>query len=164
MVVFAFMRLLHIVAAMWFIAGLVGRTYTLREAKRSAEIAIVAKLAALAGIFDRYLVVPGSQAVLVLGLLAAWGGGYPLLGSLQGARSNWLFVAVLLFAGSVALVPTVFIPAGKAFDRALQEAISAGGVTQELSLALTSPRVAWAHRLELAIVAVIVVLMILKPF
>jgi uncharacterized membrane protein len=160
----ALFRLLHVAVGFWFVAGLVGRTYTLREAKKSAEIAVVAKLAALAGKFDRYLVVPGSQAVLAFGLITAWIGGYPLLGALQGARSNWLFTALLLFAGSVVLVPTVFIPSGKAFDQALRAAVADGRVTPQLTLALTRPGVAWAHRLELAVVAAIVVLMVTKPF
>lgn len=164
MKLFELLRLGHILAAMWFVSGLVGRTYSLREARASDELTIVARLSALAGIFDRYLVVPGSQAVLALGVLAAWVGGYPLLGSLQGASRNWLLVSVLLFAASVVMVPTIFIPSGKAFDRALQAAVAEGRVTEGLTLALMNPRVAWAHRLELAIIAVIIVLMILKPF
>ena len=35
-------------------------------------------------------------AVLVLGLLAAWSLGYPLLGFLQGAGANWLLASLVL--------------------------------------------------------------------
>lgn len=157
-------RLLHIVLAMWFVAGLAGRTYTLRAARRSDDIALVEKLSELSGGFDRYFVVPGSQAVLALGLLTAWAGGYPLFGFLQGSTANWLLVSLLLFALLVAMVPTVFVPSGKVFDVALGQAVAAGQVTPDLTAALNSRRVAWAHGVELILVATIIVLMIAKPF
>jgi uncharacterized membrane protein len=157
-------RVLHVVLAMWFVAGLAGRTYTLRAARRSDDIALIARLTELARGFDRYFVIPGSQAVLVLGLLTAWLGGYPLLGFLQGASANWLLASLLLFGLLVAMVPTVFIPSGKVFDSAMQQALVAGEVTTGLTTALNSPRVAWAHRIEFIVVAAIVVLMVAKPF
>lgn len=161
---FSLLRLLHVMVGIWFVAGLAGRTYALREARGGAEIAIVAKLSDLAGKFDRYFAIPGSLAVLVLGLLTAWAGGYPLLGLLQGGHSNWLFASLLLFAATVALVPTVFIPSGKVFERAMRAAVASQQVTRELTEALNDRRVAWAHRAELAAIFTIVVLMVAKPF
>lgn len=157
-------KLLHVALALWFVAGLVGRTLALAEARRSSDIVVLSALARLAGRFDRLLVIPGSQAVLVSGLLAAWLEGFPLLGFLQGARANWLLVSLLLFVGITALVPTVFIPSGKVFDQALARAIKAASVTSELTAALNDHRVAWAHRTELLVISVIIVLMVLKPF
>lgn len=162
--VFVVARLLHVAFAMWFVAGLVGRTYTFSEARKSANLPIVARLCKLGGGFDRYFVIPGSQAVLVLGLVTAWLGGYPLFGFLQGATANWLLISLVLFGVLLALVPTVFIPSGKAFDAALQQAVTVGRVTSELTIALNDRRVAWAHRTEFALVAAIVVLMVVKPF
>ena len=157
-------RLLHVVLAMWFVAGLVGRTYALHQARRSDDIPVVARLCELAGGFDRYFVIPGAGGVLTLGLLTAWVGGYPLFGFLQGASTNWLLASLVLFALINALVPTVFIPSGRAFDSAMQQALSKGAVTPGLTAALNNRRVSWAHAIELALVAAIVVLMIAKPF
>ncbi len=157
-------RLLHVVLAMWFVAGLAGRTYALHEARRSDDLRIVARLSHLAGGFDRYFVIPGAGAVLVLGLLTALIGGYPLFGFIQGASANWLLASLVLFGALSALVPTVFIPSGKVFDSAMRQALTAGAVTPGLTAALNSPRVAWAHRLEVILVAAIVVLMVAKPF
>lgn len=163
-VVLLLARLSHVVFAMWFVAGLAGRTYSLHEARRSDEIGIVARLSRLAGGFDRYFVIPGFGAALVLGLLTAWLGGYPLLGFLQGSSTNWVLLTLVLVAGVMVLVHTVFIPSGKVFDSAMRNALAAGTVTTELTAALNSNRVAWAHRLEFILVAAIVVLMIAKPF
>jgi hypothetical protein len=50
-----------------------------------------------------------------------------------------------------------------AFDAALQGALAAGTVTSDLTAALNNRRAAWAHRSELLMVGVIIVLMVLKP-
>jgi hypothetical protein len=60
--------LLHIGSAFWFVAGLVGRDVTLGRARRSDDIAAIRALCQAAGVFDRYLVIPASMAVLVFGV------------------------------------------------------------------------------------------------
>ena len=157
-------KLLHVAIAFWFVGGLLGRTLAQRQARRSEEIRAVDALCSLAGAFDRLLVIPGAQLVLVVGIVTALLQGYPLLGFLQGAQSNWLLVSLVLYVGITALVPTVFLPKGRTFDAALTKAREAGKVTGELSAALHDRRTAWAHRGELAAVAAIIVLMVLKPF
>ena len=157
-------KLLHVAIAFWFVAGLLGRTLAQRQARRSNEINVVDALSSLAGAFDRLLVIPGAQMVLVIGIVTALLQGYPLLGFVQGARANWLLVSLILYAGITALVPTVFLPTGRTFDAALTSAREAGKVTGELTAALHDRRTAWAHRGELAAVAAILVLMVLKPF
>ena len=158
------LKLLHVVVAMWLVAGLVGRTLALSAARRSEDIALVTELSRLGGRFDRILVIPGAQAVLISGLVAAWLGGYPLFGILQGAHANWLLVSLVLYAAITVMVPTVFLPTGKVFDAAMQRALAAGAVTGDLTAALNNPRVAWAHRAEFVMIGLIVVLMVVKPF
>src|SRR5438552_10669417 len=70
------LKLLHVVAGMWLVAGLAGRTLALAAARHSQDIGVVAEVSRLGGRFDRFLVIPGAQAVLITGLLTAWLGGY----------------------------------------------------------------------------------------
>jgi hypothetical protein len=62
------------------------------------------------------------------------------------------------------LVPTVFLPHGKIFGAALEDAKQRGEVTPELRLALRDPAVRKARATELVVVAVILTLMVTKPF
>jgi hypothetical protein len=101
-----------------------------------------------------------SFAVLLLGLLAAWAEGRPF----GGAGNGWLLAALLLYVPLFALVPLVFVPRGRAFGRVLADATRRGAVTPELARAFRDPVVAAARALELAVVAVILTLMVVKPF
>jgi hypothetical protein len=62
------------------------------------------------------------------------------------------------------MVPLVFLPRGRVFDRALADARERGAVTPALTSALRDPVVAAARTLELVVVAVILALMVVKPF
>ncbi len=157
-------KLFHVLAAIWFVGGVLGRNLVLAQARKTKDVNILEPLSRLAGLFDNLMVVRGAQAVLILGLLTAWAEGYPLFGFLQGARSNWVLVALLLFLSTLPLVFFVFLPRGKVFDRALQDALARGAFTTQLDSALTDHWVSAAHTYELAVVAVILILMVLKPF
>ena len=61
--------LLHVAVAFWFVAGLIGRNLTLARARSRQQVRLVAELVGLAGRFERLMVVPGSFAVLLLGLV-----------------------------------------------------------------------------------------------
>ena len=65
------LKLLHVVAGMWLVAGLAGRTLALAAARHSRDIGVVAEVSRLGGRFDRFLVIPGAQAVLITGLPTA---------------------------------------------------------------------------------------------
>jgi hypothetical protein len=160
----AAVKVLHAFTGIWFVAGVIGRGLTQVRAERTSDIGVVKALVELIGRFDSLMVIPGSMAVLVLGVVAAWIEGVPLFGFIQGARSNWLLVALILFATIMALVPTVFIPRGRGFGAALDEAVSAGRVTDRLSAAFRDPVVRAAHIWELIALTLIVWLMIAKPF
>lgn len=157
-------KVLHALTGIWFVAGVIGRGLTQVRAERTSDVRVVKVLVELIGRFDSLMVIPGSMAVLVLGLAAAWVEGLPVLGFIQGAHTNWLLVALILFATILALVPTVFIPRGKGFGAALDEAVAAGHVTDRLSAAFRDPVVRAAHIWELIALTLIVWLMIAKPF
>ena len=75
-----------------------------------------------------------------------------------------MLVALLLSFGIAALVPTVFVPRGRRFALVLDAARSAGTITPELRAAFADPTVRAAHIAELVALAVIVALMVPKPF
>lgn len=162
--IIAAVKVLHAFTGIWFVAGVVGRGLTQVRAERTSDIGVVKAMVELIGRFDSLMVIPGSMAVLALGVVAAWIEGEPLFGFIQGARSNWLLVALILFLTIVALVPTVFIPRGKGFGAALDEAVAVGRVTDRLSAAFRDPVVRAAHVWELIALTLIVWLMIAKPF
>ncbi len=158
------LKLLHISAAIWLIAGLLGRNLVLAEARKTGDVQIVDSLMQVAGRFDNLMVIPGFAAALLLGLLTAWGEGYPILGFLQGGPSNWVLVSLILLISIQPLVQLVFIPRGKLFGNALQDALAENRITPQLSNALNDKVVATAHRYELLVVGLVVILMVTKPF
>jgi hypothetical protein len=137
---------LHVAVAFWFVAGLLGRNVTMARARSANDLSTLEELVDLSGRFERLMVIPGSFGVLALGLLAAWAEGRPLAGS-----DDWrLLTSLILFVGIGALVPTVFLPRGKVFEGALEDARQRGGVvTPELRTALRPsatpepPRSSW---------------------
>lgn len=70
--------------------------------------------------------------------------------------------SLLLYVPLFAMVPLVFLPWGRVFDRALVDARQRGAVTPALASAFRDPAVAAARTLEL--VVVIMALMVVKPF
>jgi hypothetical protein len=153
-------KLLHVVVAFWFVAGLIGRTVVIRQAARSPDVPAVAGLMGLAGRFEKLMVIPGSFAVLVAGLLTTWAQHRPWFE--HGAY--WLVTSLAAYVALIALVPLVFLPRGRVFEAALQDARARGMVTPELGAAFQDRAVWLARTTEGAVVAFIVALMVLKPF
>lgn len=150
--------LLHVATAFWFVAGLAGRDVSMTRASRATDIASVQAITGVAGVFDRFFVVPGSIAVLVAGLIAMVATDTTL------GDQTWLLIALILFLTMIPLVPLVFLPRRKVFDAALGEAVAAGAVTPGLRAAFADPVVAGARWYERIVVAVVIVLMVTKPF
>ena len=87
------LNLLHVLTGFLLVSGIVGRGLALRDAARADEIHTVAALVRLGGRFEALVRAP-SIALLALGLLAAWRGGWPILGFLQGGSANWILVSL----------------------------------------------------------------------
>jgi hypothetical protein len=162
--IYALFKLLHVAVAFWFIAGLIGRQLALSQAARISDVNVFAGLSDLAGRFDRLMVIPGSQVVFLIGLITGWAGGWPVLGFLEGGKANWVLASIVLFLSSLPSIPLIFLPSGKRFDEALKAARTQGEVTPALRAVITNRTVAMAHAYEMTVVALIVVLMVLKPF
>jgi Predicted integral membrane protein (DUF2269) len=157
-------RLLHILTSIWFMSGLLGRWLAYAQAQRATDIHAADALLRLSDRFDRWMVVPGSQAVLAFGLFTAWLQGQPLLGTFGGTHSNWLLISLLLFALPIPIVMGLLIPRRKIRMAALDTARTLGTITPELRAALADKVVTRSRMVELLIVVVILILMILKPF
>jgi uncharacterized membrane protein len=154
------MKFLHIVVAFAFVAGLIGRNIIIRQAARSSDIGTVTMLLGLSGRFENYLVIPFSIAILPAGLLTMWAEDLPFVES----GAYWLITSLVVYVGLIVLVPTIFLPRGKAFGATLAAAQQQGTVTPELKEGFRDPAVAFARTAEVVGVAFITALMVLKPF
>jgi hypothetical protein len=164
LVLIPLVKVLHVLTGIWFISGLLGRWVALARASQATDIETTLALTETAGVFERVMVIPGSMLVFGLGLVTAWLQGQPLLGFLQGASTNWLLVSLVLFVSSIPLIPLVFLPRGRRFEHVLREARAQGTVTSELTAAFNDRVVYLAHVYELAMVLIVLVLMVTKPF
>jgi len=160
----AMMKLAHVTIAFWFVAGLLGRNLAFAQARRTADVATISSLVTLAWRFEKLMVIPGFGAVFLLGLLTAWAEGLPVLGFLQGARTNWLLASIVIFLALIPLIAFVLGPRRRIFERELESAIGLGALTPGLRAGLFDPVVRWSRRAELAAMTLVGVLMVLKPF
>ena len=161
---YAVVLFLHASTAILMIAGLTGRELTRRQARNSGDIDTLVALMKASGRFESLLVIPGSMAMLVFGLILSIMGGWPLFGFLQGSESNWLLVSVVLTLGMFPLIALVFVPRGKVYEAALNEAVAQGQVTGALTAAFDDGAVRIAHIVEGVLVGVVLFLMLAKPF
>lgn len=151
---------LHVLVAFWFLGGILGRNLVIWRAARSTDVKVVDGLMDAAGRLEMLMVRPGSFAVLLLGLLAAWKEHLPWFES----GAYWLPTALFVFLSAFILVPVIFIPRGKIFEHAMTESRSRGMVLPELTAAFRDPAVWFARTYELVMLAFVISLMVLKPF
>jgi len=157
-------KYLHITAVAITIGGMFARQLVRSIAQKSDDIKTIASLTHAAVRMDRAMVIPGSNLMILFGIILAVMQKWPIFGFLQGADRNWLLVSNLLLLVMIVLIPVVFIPHNKKVESLLQAALAEGRVTSELSAALNDRRNILAHRAEEAIVLVVAALMVLKPF
>lgn len=153
----------HALAGAVLLGGLIGRWTILGLAQRAESLTAMVTLTRAAKPFER-IVILIPFVVLVLGIILVVAQGRPFLGPFQGAPVDWLFVSIVLFFSVPVLVPTVFIPRGRIFEAALDEASARGEVTPELLAAWRDPVTRAAHVYELGAMSLVFVLMIAKPF
>jgi uncharacterized membrane protein len=162
---YLFIKLMHVLTAFWLISGVVGRGLSFWQAGKAKDVHAVHALLEVSEFFERYAVIPVSVAVLVFGLIATWMQKWPLFGFLQGSPTNWLLVSFLLYVGiSAFIAPLGLVKRRKERTRALEEALARGTITPQLSVALNDKVVNRFRVMEMAILIVIIVLMVMKPF
>lgn len=159
-----FMKLLHILMAFLMVTGVMGRDLTFLRARSAGTLDATLALLHLSEFFERRMVIPGAILVFFFGLATALLQRWPILGFLQGGSVNWVLVSLMLFL----LVQLFLVPelARRSRQRkhALDVAITSGTLTPELRAALNDPTVARLRTIELALIGMIIVLMVLKPF
>jgi len=152
-------KLIHVLIAIAFVTGLIGRGVLLRRARRAARVEDARLLADAAEPFEQ-MAIQGSTFILPAGLLAAWAEGY----AFAGLTTGWILASTVILLTMVPLVVLVFVPRGRVFDRAMEEALRAGTWTNSLRAAFDDRAVALARRYEVVGVSIILFLMVLKPF
>jgi hypothetical protein len=155
---------IHVLLVFWLVAGIVGRDRCYRMAARTDDLQRLIWLVELGGMFERGMVRPATSAVLFAGLIAAWARGWPILGFLQGGSSNWVLVSLLIYLSIIPVIAFVFVPRGRVFRAALDEARGLGQETPRLKAALGDRVVAAARVYELVMVAVLAGLMVTRSF
>lgn len=158
---YSLVKVLHILAVTALIAGVVGRALIRARLVRLDDIHIVHEFVNLEGHFDQWLVVYGSNATLLTGILLTWLGHWPLL---NAGVPTWTLVGAALFLAIIPLVIWVFVPRGKVFGKVFAEALVQKRVTVELRAAFSDQviRVSWLY--EYLMLAVVLTLMVIKPF
>ena len=162
---YLFMKLMHVLTSFWFISGVVGRDLAFWWAGKAKDVQAIHALLQISDFFERYAVIPVSIAVLAFGLIVTWMQKWPLFGFLQGSETNWLFVSFLLFIGVSAFIgPLGLVARRKERTQAVEEALAQGTVTLRLMAALQDKVVNRFRAVEMAILVMIIILMVTKPF
>ena len=162
---YTLMKLLHILAAFWFVSGLIGRDFSFWQAGRATNVQAVQALLQISEFFERYAVILIAAAVMVFGLILTFLQKWPLFGFLQGSSTNWLLVSFVLFAGgSLVVAPLRLVERRKERTRALEEALAQGIITPKLSAALRDKVVVQFRAVEFVIIVIIIILMVTKAF
>jgi hypothetical protein len=152
-------KLLHVAIAILFVSGLIGRWILLRRAAGATDPETAFQLAHAAGPFEQ-IVIRGGPWLIGAGLLTAWAQGYAWLGLTTG----WMLATVLLLLTIIPPVPLVFLPKGRIFETELAAARQQGVITPGLRAAFGDRSVALARSWEFVVIALVVALMVLKPF
>ena len=158
------LRFLHILSSILFIGGIFARQAVRNQGKKMTRVRELEAYFSAAGQIEKLMVIPGNMAVVVIGVILALVVKAPILGFLQGASQNWLLVTNLMLVGGGLLVPLIFLPRGKIYERLMTEALVKDEITPELRSHLEDPVVKSAHWLEMLLVVMIVILMVFKPF
>jgi uncharacterized membrane protein len=154
----------HVLTAMLFVAGLIGRAATFWRAGQAQDVQTVGSLLSLSEWFERTLVIPAYVGVLITGLLVAWLAGWPLAGALQGGAPRWLLFSLALYLSPWLVIPTYLAPQRRHRTQAMIRARELGAITPELAAALNDRGVILLRRAELVMAGLVTALMIAKPF
>ena len=161
MTLYSLIKALHILAVTAVIAGVVGRALIRARLVRLDDIHLVREFVDLEGHFDQWLVIYGSLATLLTGVLLTWLGHWPLL---NAGVPTWTLVGAVLFLSTIPLVIWVYVPRGKVFSKAFAEALAQKRVTVELRAAFSDQVIRASYLYEYLMFPAVVALMVLKPF
>ena len=159
---YALLKLSHVLSAMWLVSGMLGRAVALIAARRATDIRILKAVADVSGRLEDLMIAPGILFVLATGIATALVGGIPLFGPFANGPL-WVFVPLVVMLAVAALTP-VILSRDRRWGEALQDAAARGVITERLRAFLDRRAMLKRYAPDLAAVALIVVLMVLKPF
>jgi uncharacterized membrane protein len=159
---FSVLKLLHVLSAMWLVSGLLGRAVALSSARRAPEMRIVKAIADVSGRLENMMIAPGIVAVLLTGIATAVAGGTSLLGPFDGGPL-WVFLPLVVMLIVVVLTPRM-LAHDRRWGEALEDAARQGVITERLRAFLDRGAMMRRYAPDITAIAVIVVLMVLKPF
>ncbi len=162
MTFYTFLKLLHVLSSMWLVSGLLGRAVALSSARLAPEMRILKAIADVSGRLENLMIAPGIFAVLLTGIATAVVGGISLLGPIDGG-SLWVFVPLVIMLVAVATTPMT-LSHDREWGRALEDAAQRGIVTERLRPFLDARAMLRRYAPDITAVAIIVVLMVVKPF
>lgn len=158
------LEVLHVVIAMLFVAGLVGRAASFHRAGQAEDIRTAGSLLQMSEWFERTLVIPAYFAVLVTGLLTAWLAGWSLGDALNSEAPKWPLVSLVLFLSPMLFILSYLAPRRRQRAQALADALTRNTITPELAAALHDRGVLLFRWTEFVLMGVVTVLMVVKPF
>ena len=147
---------------MWLVSGLLGRAVALSSARRAPDMRILKAIADVSGRLENLMIAPGLFAVLATGIATAVAGGLSLFGPFDGGPL-WIFIPVAIMVLAVATTPMT-LGRDRRWGEALEDAAARGVVTDRLRPFLDPRAMVRRYGPDIGLVALIVVLMVLKPF
>jgi hypothetical protein len=158
-----FVIVLHVGCVLWMVSGIVGRGVSFSLAGKAKEVVSAYAHLKNGEVFEK-MVVLASPAVLITGFAAAAMRHYKTFGFLQGAQTNWLLSGTLAYVILVPLIPLFLVPRRKRREAAAEDAIKKGTITPELRAVLDDPAIRRFRIFEMVIIAIVVTMMVAKPF
>lgn len=151
MSVIGLVALIHVGAALLFVAGYVGTNVLTEIARRSEDEATLRAAIGFSGTFDRRLLIPFGTLTSIAGLALTALNGYPW-------TTPWVAVSIVLYVVVMAVGIVVWGRRGGRIEKALHE-----GRPDVVRTLLREPRFVALSRAENLTVALIAVLMVLRP-
>ncbi|MEP6693168.1 MAG: DUF2269 family protein [Chloroflexota bacterium] len=159
---YTLLKLLHVLSAMWLVSGLLGRGIALSSARRATDMRVLKAIADVSGRLENLMIAPGIFATLATGIVTAIVGGISLFGPIDGGPL-WVFIPMVVMLLVIGATP-VMLAHDRRWGEALEDAAKRGQVTDRLRLFLDGQAMMRRYAPDITVVALIVVLMVLKPF
>lgn len=154
---------LHISGAITFSIGMVASLVITAFLASEKELKVIQGLTRLGHKFGRFMDI-GGGLMLLAGFALAWREEEPMLGFLQGSDENWLLVSILLFLFSLPIVYFGYWRRERSAGIELEKALKKGKFSPGLQAALVDKRLRNGKIFEILTYAVIIFLMVVKPF
>jgi uncharacterized membrane protein len=143
--------LVHVLAALLYVAGYVGTNLLTEAARRSTDDVSLRAAIGFSGLFDRRLMIPFGTLTGLAGLVLTALNGYPW-------TAPWVVASIVLYGAVIAVGIVIWGRHGRRIATAL-----AAGRLDDVRALLREPRYVALSRIENVVVAIIAALMVVRP-